>query len=148
MYFFMICCISYSSGQTLASGFVREAHEEIANQILKEVQSIIPQGSSENGATIGDSERSTENSRGNNKQQSTSETAIELLDRKAKLYFKDEYGTPQNKVQVGGHTETMQIGTLRFELYVSRLFYEEMDGQVIKVESLNEVVRILTCKSD
>ena len=121
--------------------------EEIARQILKEVQCIFPKGWSEDRNTTRDSSDLSEDSKSGNKQQSASEIAIELLEKKAALYFKDEYGTPHIKAQVGKHTETMQVGSSRFELYVSKLFYEEMGGQILKVESLNEVMRIITART-
>ena len=62
------------------------------------------------------------------------------MDKRAVLYFKDEYGTPHIKVRIGDHTETMPVGSSRFELYVSKIFYDEMDRQMLKAESLNEIM--------
>jgi hypothetical protein len=46
-------------------------------------------------------------------------------------------------VKVDEHTETIPVGSSRFELYISKVFYDGMDGQALKAESLNEVIRIL-----
>jgi hypothetical protein len=51
------------------------------------------------------------------------------------------------KVKVGGRTEIMPVANSRFELYVSKVFYDEMNKQVLKAESLSEVVRILTART-
>jgi hypothetical protein len=117
---------------------------DVAHQILKEVQDVLPKS---NHNVDGDSASTQLNSSPGNKSPSTSELAIGLVDSKAVLYFKDEYETPHIKVQVRDHTETMPVGSSRFELYVSKLFYDEMDGQVLKTEALNEVVRILTART-
>ena len=84
---------------------------------------------------------------GGNKLPSASELAIGLVDKRAVLYFKDEYGTPHIKIKVGDHMEIIPAGSSRFELYISKLFYDEIDGQVLKAESLNEVIRILTSRT-
>lgn len=122
---------------------------DLSHQILKEVQDVFPENihhdhyaaidsKAESGDVSGSSNR--------DKLPSASELAIGLMDKRAVLYFKDEYGTPHIKVKVGDHTETMPVGSSRFELYVSKVFYDEKDGQVLKAESLNEVIRILTSK--
>jgi hypothetical protein len=123
---------------------------DLAQQILKEVQDVFP----ENRLMLHDSaasdlaDLSAHNDAGcGNKLPSASELAIGLVDKRAILYFKDEYGTPHIKVKVGEHTETMPVASSRFELYVSKVFYDEMDGQVHKAESLNEVVRVLTART-
>jgi Bifunctional DNA primase/polymerase, N-terminal len=116
---------------------------DVARQVLKEVQATIPE------KQIGDASSTDSEDRGGgggNKPPSVSEIAIDLIDQRVVLYFNDEYGTPHIKVKVGEHTETMPVGSGRFELYVSKVFYDEMDGQVLKAESLNEVVRILTAR--
>jgi hypothetical protein len=121
-----------------------------AHQILKEVQDVFPEniyhdhyaainsGAESGGGSCGGGTR--------DKLPSASELAIRLVDKRAVLQFKDEYGTPHIKVRVGDHIETMPVGSSKFELYVSKLFYDETDGQVLKAESLYEVVRILTSK--
>jgi len=123
---------------------------DLALQILKEVQDVFP----ENRLMLHDSaasdlaELSAHNDAGGgNKLPSASELAIGLVDKRAILYFKDEYATPHIKVKVGEHTETMPVGSSRFELYVSKVFYDEMDEQVLKAESLNEIVRVLTART-
>jgi hypothetical protein len=123
---------------------------DLALQILKEVQDVFP----ENRLMLHDSAASDLadlsahiDPGGGNKLPSASELAIGLVDKRAILYFKDEYGTPHIKVKVGDHTEIMPVGSSRFELYVSKVFYDEMDAQVLKAESLNEVVRILTART-
>jgi Bifunctional DNA primase/polymerase, N-terminal len=116
---------------------------DISRQVLKEVQATFPE------KQMGDtsSAESEDRGGGGNKPPSASETAIDLVDQRAVLYFNDEYGTPYIKVKVGERTETMPVGSSRFELYVSKVFYDEMDGQVLKAESLNEVIRILTART-
>jgi hypothetical protein len=122
-----------------------------AYKILKEVQEVFP----ENRLLLHDNSAAPDSAHfgthsdgaGEIKPPSASELAIGLVDKRAVLYFKDEYGTPHIKVRVGGHTETMPVGSSRFELYVSKLFYDEIDGQVLKAESLNEVIRILTSRT-
>jgi hypothetical protein len=115
---------------------------DVAHQILREVESTFPERASTEDAAGDPASHG-----GGNKPPSASEIAIDLVDRRAELYFNDEYGTPHIRVQVGEHTETMPVGSSRFELFVSRVFYDEMDGQVLKAESLNEVVRILTART-
>jgi Bifunctional DNA primase/polymerase, N-terminal len=117
-----------------------------AHQILKEVQSVFPEKGTGSGETGSIGTRDDHGS-GGNKPPSASEIAIGLVDGRAVLYFNDEYGSPHIKVQVGEHTETMPVGSSRFELYVSKVFYDEMGGQVLKAESLNEVIRILTART-
>jgi hypothetical protein len=121
---------------------------DLARQILKEVQDVFPDNKPEDNAarSSADSDTRTDKS-GGNKLPSASEIAIGLVNERAVLYFKDEYDTPHIKVNVGDHTEIMPIGSSRFELYVSKVFYDEMDGQVLKTESLSEVVRILTART-
>jgi hypothetical protein len=41
----------------------------------------------------------------------------------------------------------MPVGSSRFQLYVSEVFYDEVDRQLLKAESLNEVVRVLTART-
>ena len=121
---------------------------ELARQILKEVQDIFPENSRlHNNNVAGGSDAYEDRGGGGNKSPSASELAVGLVDKRAVLYFKDEYGTPHIKVKVGDHTETIPVGSSRFELYVSKVFYDEMDEQVLKAESLNEVVRILTART-
>jgi hypothetical protein len=123
---------------------------DLALQILKEVQDVFPK----NRLMLHDSAASDLadlgaqiEAGGGNKLPSASELAMGLVDKRAILYFKDEYGTPHIKVKVGEHTETMPVGSSKFELYASKVFYDEMDGQVLKADSLNEVVRILTART-
>jgi hypothetical protein len=120
---------------------------QVAHQILKEVQDVFPENNllHDNNAA-GDSD-AYDDGEGGTKSPSASELAIGFVDKRAVLYFKDEYGTPHIKVKVGDHTETMPVASSRFELYVSKVFYDEMDRQVLKSESLNEVVRILTART-
>jgi hypothetical protein len=122
---------------------------DVAHQILKEVESVLPENRLHDNDAVSDSADSGTHadSGGGNKSPPASEIAIGLVDKTAALYFKDEYGTPHIKVKVGEHTETMAVGSSRFELYVSKVFYDEMDRQVLKTESLNEVVRILTART-
>jgi hypothetical protein len=121
---------------------------QVAHQILKEVQDVFPENSLlHNNNAPGYSDAYQDGGGGGTKSPSASELAIGLLDQRTVLYFKDEYGTPHIKTQVGEHTEIMSVGSSRFELYVSKIFYDEMDGQVLKAESLNEVVRILTART-
>jgi hypothetical protein len=121
--------------------------EEIAYRILKEVQAVLPENTSLYHNDAISSFDGQSDGAGGNKPPSASELAIGLVDKRAVLYFKDEYGTPHIKVKVGEHTETMPVGSSRFELYVSKVFYDEMDRQVLKAESLNEVMRILTART-
>nr|MDQ3969589.1 hypothetical protein [Thermoproteota archaeon] len=121
---------------------------DLALQILKEVQDVFPENSLlRDSNAVGDSDAHDDDGGGGTKLPSASELAIRLVDKRIVLYFKDEYGTPHIKVKVGDHTEIMPVGSSRFELYVSKVFYDEMDRQVLKAESLNEVVRILTART-
>jgi hypothetical protein len=115
---------------------------EVAQQVLKEVEYIFPRKAVKN-----DNGQKNTAQVGGSKAPTASELAIDIVDRKAVLYFKDEYGSPHLQVKVGDHTETMQIGSYRFELYVSKIFYDEMDRQVLKAESLHEVIRIVTART-
>jgi hypothetical protein len=120
---------------------------QVAHQILKEVQDVFPEnGLLHNNNAVRGSD-AYDDERGGTKSPSVSELAIEIVDKRAVLYFKDEYGTPHIKVKVGDHTETMPVASSRFELYVSKVFYDEMDRRVLKAESLNEVLRILTART-
>jgi len=121
---------------------------DLAQQILREVQDVFPENSllHDNNA-VGDSDAYDDDGGGGTKSPPASELAIGFVDKRAVLYFKDEYGTPHIKVKVGDHTETMPVRSSRFELYVSKVFYDEMDKQVLKAESLNEVIRILTART-
>jgi hypothetical protein len=121
---------------------------DIEHQILKEVQDVFPENTQthhNNYAACASSTRYDTSS--GNKTTSASEFALGLVEKKAVLYFKDEYGTPHIKIKVGDHTETMQVVSSRFELYISKVFYDEMDEQVLKSESLNEVMRVLTART-
>jgi Bifunctional DNA primase/polymerase, N-terminal len=119
---------------------------DIARQMLKEVQATFPEKGVVDAGDSGESGGYNGGGSGN-KPPSASEIAIGLVDKRAVLYFLDEYATPHLKVKVGEHTETMPVGSGRFELYVSKVFYDEMDWQVLKAESLNEVIRILTART-
>jgi hypothetical protein len=120
---------------------------ELARQILKEVQDAFPENSLlHNNNVVSDSDAHDDEG-GGTKSPSASELAIGFVDKRAVLYFKDEYWTPHIKVKVGDHTETMPVASSRFELYISKIFFDEMDKQVLKAESLNEVVRILTART-
>jgi hypothetical protein len=120
---------------------------DLAQQILKEIQDVFPENSLlHDNTAVGESD-AYDDARGGNKLPSASELAIGLVYKRAILYFKDEYGTPHIKVKVGDHTEIMPVASSRFELYVSKVFYDEMDKQVLKAESLSEVVRILTART-
>jgi hypothetical protein len=116
---------------------------DIARQVLKEVQATFPEKSEDDAGDYGGHDAGG----GGNKPPSASEIAIDLVGKRAELYFNDEYGTPHIKVKVGEHTETMPVDSGRFELYVSKVFYDEMDEQVLKAEPLNEVIRILTART-
>jgi hypothetical protein len=121
---------------------------DLAHQILKEVQDVLPERTGlHNDHAAGHLDVYKDRGGDGNKSPSLSELAIGLLDQRAILSFKDEYGTPHIKAQVGEHTEIMPVGNSRFELYVSKVFYDEMDGQVLKAESLNEVIRIITART-
>jgi hypothetical protein len=121
--------------------------EEIAYRILKEVQAVLPKNTSLYHNDAVSSFDGQSDGACSNKPPSASELAIGLVDKRAVLYFKDEYGTPHIKVKVGEHTEIIPVGSSRFELYVSKVFYDEMDRQVLKAESLNETMRILTART-
>ena len=121
---------------------------DMARQILKEIHDVFPENRIHDNSAGDSTDSGAHNDGGGgNKLPSASELAIELIDKRAVLYFNDEYGTPHIKVHVGNHIENMQVGSSRFELYISKVFYDEMDKQVLKSESLNEVVRILTART-
>ncbi len=87
--------------------------KDLAYQILKEVEAVFPENRllHENNAPRDSTDSASYNEGGGgNKLPSASELAIGLVDKRAVLYFKDEYGTPHIKIKVGDHMEIIPGG--------------------------------------
>lgn len=61
---------------------------------------------------------------------STTQLLIQLAQENASLFFKDQYDIAYVKAQVADHSEIIALESTKFEYYISKLYYDNTQGQV------------------
>jgi DNA polymerase elongation subunit (family B) len=78
---------------------------------------------------------------------SITQILIRLARENTALFFKDQYGVPYGKILVSEHSEILALVSTKFEYYLSKLYYDFTEGEIVRQESLNNAKRVLIAET-
>ena len=72
---------------------------------------------------------------------------INLVQENTLLFFKDQYDIAYAKVKVQQHSEIISLRSSKFEYFISKLYFDYTQGDVVSQESLNNAIRVLIAQT-
>lgn len=94
----------------------------------------------------GKKKASFSNMKKENNRKSQAEILMDIANENIDLLFKDQYGDGHARILNNDHYETLQINSSKFEIFLSKLYYEN-EGEIINKESINNVAYTLRAKA-